>query len=188
MLSVPMLREGNPTGVITVAKCEPTPFADRQIELLKTFADQAAIAIENARLFKEVQTRTRELARTVDELKSLSEIGQTVSSTLDLKAVLNAILMHACRLADAGGGAVYVFDAARREFNLEAGYNMSEELMAAVRKRPIGLSDPACRAVRETARGGATCRPRSSATEPALRDAYEVGRTGAPCGAADPPG
>ena len=71
MLAVPLLREGAAIGVISSAACEVRPFSDKQIELLKTFADQAVIAIENVRLFQELQTRTRELARSVEELKAL---------------------------------------------------------------------------------------------------------------------
>ncbi len=141
VLSVPLLREGKPTGALALTRSHPGPFTPKQIALVETFADQAVIAIENARLFDEVQARTRDLARTVDELKALSEVGQAIGSTLDLKAVLNAILAHACRLADSGGGAIYVFDAVRRQFELEAAHNMSEELIAAVRARPIRLDD-----------------------------------------------
>jgi hypothetical protein len=63
---------------------EPKPFTDKQIELVTTFADQAVIAIENVRLFDEVQARTRELSQSVDELRALGEVTQAVTSTLDL--------------------------------------------------------------------------------------------------------
>jgi two-component system, NtrC family, sensor kinase len=83
-LFVPMLREGDPIGVIMVARPEPGPFSNNEIELLKTFADQAVIAIENVRLFKELEARTQDLTRSVGELRALGEIGQAISSTLDL--------------------------------------------------------------------------------------------------------
>ena len=77
-------------------------FTGKQIELVTTFADQAVIAIENVRLFDEVQARTRELTRSVSELEALGEISRVISSTLDLRAVLDSILAHACQLADSG--------------------------------------------------------------------------------------
>ena len=139
MLVVPLLREGEPIGVISLSRTEVDPFTDRQIELVTTFADQAVIAIENTRLFEEVQARTRELARSVEELKSLGEVSQTVNSTLELAKVLPAILEHACAMSYAAGGTIYVFDKASGEFQLAAGHNMSEEHTAMVRAQPMRL-------------------------------------------------
>jgi signal transduction histidine kinase len=141
VLAVPLPRDGKPMGALALTRSRPGLFTPDQIELTETFADQAAIAMENTRLFEEVQARTRELARSVEELKALSEVGRAISSTLDLGAVLAAILAHACRLADAGGGAIYVYEPGRGQFELEAGHNMSEELIAAVREHPIRLGD-----------------------------------------------
>src|SRR5262245_46803499 len=79
-LGMPLLREGVAIGAITIQRRERRPFSEKQIALLKTFADQAVIAIENVRLFQELQARTRELARSVEELKALGDVGQAVSS------------------------------------------------------------------------------------------------------------
>jgi GAF domain-containing protein/HAMP domain-containing protein len=141
ILAVPLMRGEEAIGALTIRRLEVRPFSDKQVSLLQTFADQAVIAIQNVRLFEEVQARTRELARSLDELKALSEVGQAISSTLDLTAVLDAILMHACRLADSGGGAIYVFDEARGTFELEAAYNMSQQFIEAVRQHPIRLGE-----------------------------------------------
>jgi two-component system NtrC family sensor kinase len=84
MLAVPMVRDGVPIGTISVARRERRPFSDAQIQLLNTFADQAVIAIENVRLFKELEARTQELTRSVEELTALSDVGRAVSSTLEL--------------------------------------------------------------------------------------------------------
>jgi GAF domain-containing protein len=78
--------------------------------LVTTFADQAVIAIENARLFDEVQTRTTELARSVEELRALSEVSQAVNSTLDLQTVLDTIVAKAAQLSGTEAGAIYVRD------------------------------------------------------------------------------
>src|SRR5215471_621290 len=81
-LSTPLLREGTAIGVINIRRTEVKPFTDKQVALLETFASQAVIAIENVRLFKEIQERNAELARSVGELRALGEVGQAVSSTL----------------------------------------------------------------------------------------------------------
>ena len=139
-LGVPLLRDGNVVGVIFVAKTKPQPFTAKQIELVTTFADQAVIAIENARLFDEVQARTTELARSVEELRALSEVSQAVNSTLDLQTVLETIVAQAAQLSGTEAGAIYVRDE-RQEFQLRATYGMSEELIAAIRDMHAGISD-----------------------------------------------
>ena len=99
VLATPLLREGIPIGAILIRRLEVRPFTDKQISLLKTFAAQAVIAIENVRLFQELEARTRELATSVGELKALGEVGQAVSSTLDLQTVLSTIVRHAVELS-----------------------------------------------------------------------------------------
>ena len=117
------------------------PFTDKQIELVETFADQAVIAIENVALLEEVQARTRELARSVAELKALGQVGQAVSSSLDLKTVLERHSRPRLRnVRFRRRGDLRIRRGARR-FDLEAGHNMSEELIAAVREHPIRLGE-----------------------------------------------
>jgi signal transduction histidine kinase len=94
-----------------------------------------------ANLEGKVEERTRQLARSLSELEALGEVSRAISSTLDLQLVLDSILAHACELADSGGGAIYVYDTLRRQFDLEAGHKMSEDLIAAVREHPIRLGD-----------------------------------------------
>jgi two-component system NtrC family sensor kinase len=97
MLSVPLIRGRRSLGAITVARRVVRRFTDKQISLLKTFADQAVIAIENVRLFKELEARTQELTRSVGELQALGDVGQAISSTLDLQTVLSTIVAQATR-------------------------------------------------------------------------------------------
>src|SRR5262249_37087947 len=110
VLATPLLREGVPIGVILIRRTEVRLFSDKQIALLKTFADQAVIAIENVRLFQELEARTRELMQSVGELRALGEVGQAVSSTLDLETVLTRIVSHAVQLSGTDGGAIYEYD------------------------------------------------------------------------------
>jgi signal transduction histidine kinase len=140
-LSTPMLREGIPIGLINIRRTEVRPFSDKQIKLLETFAAQAVIAIENVRLFKELEARTHELARSVDELRALGEVGQAVSSTLDLETVLTRIVSHAVQLSGTDGGAIYEYDEASEEFLLRATDHMEEELIEALRANPPRLGD-----------------------------------------------
>jgi signal transduction histidine kinase len=141
LLAVPLLRGDRLVGGLTVNKKTPGEFSSEIVDVLKNFANQAVIAIGNARLFKEVEARTGELARSLQELKSLSAVAQAVSSTLELKVVLARILEHACDMSEAGAGAIYVYDKAYGQIDLEASHNMSEELSAAVRRHPIQLGE-----------------------------------------------
>ena len=120
-----------------IRRQEVRPFTDKQISLLKTFADQAVIAIENVRLFQELEERTRELARSVGELKALGEVGQAVSSTLDLQTVLSTIVGHAVQLSGTSGGVIYEYDETAQEFHLRASYRMEEEVVEALRATPV---------------------------------------------------
>ena len=92
--AVPMLRGADAVGVIAVTRAEVGGFTPGETALLKTFADQAVIAIENVRLFKELEARTQELTRSVGELRALGEVGQAISSTLNLETVLTTIVLR----------------------------------------------------------------------------------------------
>jgi signal transduction histidine kinase len=142
-LIAPMLREGAPIGVITVGRAEPGPFSDSEIELLKTFADQAVIAIENVRLFKELEARTAELTRSVEKLTALGEVSQAVSSTLDLESVLATIVIRAVQLSDSYSGIVYEFDEATQSFHARATHKISPELLETLRATPVRLGEGA---------------------------------------------
>jgi signal transduction histidine kinase/HAMP domain-containing protein len=129
VLAVPLVREGAAIGAIILRRTEARPFTDKQVALLQTFADQAVIAIENVRLFQELQARTQELSRSLEEVRALSEVSQAVSSSLDLQQVLDSIMQRAVGLAGADACAVLEFDQARggtfasiASLHLEAGF------------------------------------------------------------------
>ena len=136
-LGVPMFREGQVIGSIFVARTTPGLFTNSQVELLKTFADQAVIAVENVRLFNELQARTTQLTRSVGELKALGEVGQAVSSTLELETVLQTIVSRATQLAGMDGGAIYEYDEASEAFHLHTTDRLPDELVDALRSSPI---------------------------------------------------
>jgi signal transduction histidine kinase/CheY-like chemotaxis protein/HPt (histidine-containing phosphotransfer) domain-containing protein/HAMP domain-containing protein len=137
VLGVPMLRADELLGVIIIFRFEVRPFTDSQIALLATFADQAAIAIENARLLTALQTRTDQLTRSVEELKALGEVGQALSSTLELETVLRTIVSRANQLAGTDSCSVYEYDEQREEFHLLASDKLAEDVVAVARRSPI---------------------------------------------------
>jgi signal transduction histidine kinase len=141
ILNVPMLKENELIGFFSIYRQEVRPFTDKQIELVKNFAAQAVIAIENARLLSELRARTDELACSVQELRALGEVGQAVNSTLDVETVLRTIVTKAVELSATDAGAIYVFDEDRREFRLRATYGMSEAMIATISDRHIGVGD-----------------------------------------------
>jgi GAF domain-containing protein len=143
VLGVPLLREGEPIGAIALGRRRVEPFTDRQIELVRTFADQAVIAIENVRLLDELRTRTDQLAGSVQELQALGQVSQAVNSTLDLNAVLTTIVSKAVELSDTEAGAIYTFDQSRQEFWLRATHGMDDAMVAAIRDRRIGAGETA---------------------------------------------
>jgi signal transduction histidine kinase len=143
VLAVPLLKDGIPIGALGMWRREVKPFTENQINLVKTFADQAVIAIENVRLFQELQERTRELVESVEEMKALSEVGQAVSSTLDLETVLATIVSRAVDLSGTDCGVIYEFDEAAQEFNLRASHRMEAEAVEGLKAARIRMGEGA---------------------------------------------
>ncbi len=116
---------------------EPGGFTDDEIALLQTFADQAVIAIENARLLSELQARTQELTRSVGELQALGEIGQAISSTLDLQTVLSTIVARATQLAGVDAGVIYEYDEQREVFEPRATERLEADIVQMLVATPV---------------------------------------------------
>ena len=105
--------------MLALTRLTVRPFTDKQIELVTTFADQAVIAIENVRLFDEVQARTRELSEALEQQTATSEVLQVISSSPgELEPVFNAMLENAVRICEAKFGALYFCE--RDAFRLAA--------------------------------------------------------------------
>jgi GAF domain-containing protein len=136
VLGVPLLREGNPIGVIVLTRTAVRPFTDKQIEVLTTFADQAVIAIENVRLFDEVQTRTAELADALQQQTATAEVLKVISrSAFDLHKVLQTLVEAAAKLCEADQGTI-----AREQagvFVRAASYGFSPEFVELVKDLPV---------------------------------------------------
>jgi GAF domain-containing protein len=135
MLGVPLLREGIPIGVIGLNRSTVQPFTDKQIELVTTFADQAVIAIENVRLFDEVQARTRELTEALERQTATSEVLQVISSSPGaLEPVFDTILANATRICEAAFGSMLFVDGS--EFRRVALHNAPREFAEFSEKTP----------------------------------------------------
>jgi signal transduction histidine kinase len=164
LLVVPLVRNDVAVGLIGVRREEKHPFSDQQIGLLQTFADQAVIAIENVRLFKELQERTEALTKSVGQLTALGEVGQAISSTLDLETVLKTIVSRAVQLAGLDAGWIYEFDERDERFHLRAAEHVEEEILQ-VSRSPLRLGEGA------VGRAGATREP--VVVEDVLDESYQ---------------
>ena len=150
VLATPLIRDDVAIGVILIRRMEPRAFSVKQVQLLETFADQAVIAIENVRLFNELQSRTQELTLSVGQLTALGEVGRAVSSTLDLETLLTTIASRARELTATDTCTVYEYDEAREEFHVRATQNVDERVVELTRIRPIRKGEGAMGRVAET--------------------------------------
>jgi signal transduction histidine kinase/putative methionine-R-sulfoxide reductase with GAF domain len=136
MLAVPLLREGTPIGVLHLLRTVVRPFTDKQIELIETFADQAVIAIENVRLFDEVQARTRELSESLEQQTASSEVLQVISSSPgELEPVFQVMLANATRICDAKFGMLYLWEG--DAFRAVAFHNAPAAFVEARKRTPL---------------------------------------------------
>ena len=137
LVAVPLFRGEEAIGVISVIRHAVIPFTPKQIDLLTTFADQAVIAMENARLFEELRQSSAELARSVEDLRALSVVGQAVTSSLDLRVVLETIVARAVELSGADGGAIFRYRRADHCFQLWHAVGLEAALISKLREMAV---------------------------------------------------
>jgi GAF domain-containing protein len=150
ILAVPLLREHEAIGVLTIRRSEVKPLTNEEVALVETFADQAVIAIENVRLFEAEQQRTRELSESLEQQTATSEVLRVISSSPgELETVFQAMLENAVRICEAKFGSLFRFDG--KAFDLAAKFGTPPELVEAQRQvlltgpTPDGLLDRAMR-------------------------------------------
>ena len=132
------MREGTPVGVIAFARYAVKPFTDKQIELVQTFADQAVIAIENVRLFDEVQARTRDLSESLQQQTATADVLKVISrSVFDLQTVLDTLVESAARLCEAD--TVVIGRPKGESYYFEASYGFSREYAEFAASHPAGI-------------------------------------------------
>ncbi len=133
LMSAPMLLDDEVVGVLQVWRTHVDPFDKRAIELLGVFAAHAAIAIRNVELVRALESRTAELATKVEQLEALSEVGETVSSSLNLDEVLATIVMHAVRITGTDGGSIMEYVDSDGCFSVRSAYGSSQEMLDRLR-------------------------------------------------------
>jgi len=141
VMGVPMLLDGEVVGVLSVFRTQVSPFSERAVEVLTTFAAQAALAVRTVDLVRALESRTDELGRKVTQLEALGAVGQAESFSLNLTEVLNTIITQAVQLSGTEGGSIYEFDEDAREFRISAVFGTSPETLDALGRTRIGLED-----------------------------------------------
>ncbi len=174
-LGVPLLREGKPVGALVLLRRTMRPFTDKQIELVTTFADQAVIAIENVRLFDEVQARTRDLTESLQQQTATADVLKVISrSTFDLKTVLDTLIGSAAQLCDANAGHIYLREG--EIYKLAACAGFSAEYEEFMKQRALGPGRGSL--IGRTAEEGSIVIIPDAVTDPEyeFRDAQRLGK------------
>lgn len=140
-MGAPLIVDDEVVGAMVLWRNEVSPFADRELSIVTAFAGQAALAINGVRLVQELQAGRAELARKVDQLEALAEIGQAISSTLDPDEVLGTIVLHAVELSGADGGSLMEYDEDSSLFRVRTAVGTSPEVIKALKETRIHVDE-----------------------------------------------
>ena len=140
-MGAPMLLDDEVVGALNVWRNHVRPFDDREMTIVSAFAGQAAMALNGVKLVQELQERRAELARKVDELEALSEVGEAVSSSLDIDNVLATIAMHAVELSATDGGSIMEYSERERGFRVRSVYRTDPHVVDQLRHIRIDLEE-----------------------------------------------
>ena len=133
LLTAPMIVDDDVVGVLSLWRTDVDPFDDRAVEVMDAFAAQAAVALKNVALLAALESRTAELATKVDQLEALREVGDAVSSTLNLDEVLQTVVTHAVRITGTDGGSIMEYVEEDDAFSVRAAYGTSASVLEALR-------------------------------------------------------
>jgi signal transduction histidine kinase/ActR/RegA family two-component response regulator len=140
-IGAPMLLDDEVVGTLNLWRTEVDPFDEREMAIVTAFAGQAAMAVNGVKLVQELETRGTELAKRVDELEALREVGEAVSSSLDVDRVLSTIAMHAVELSGTDGGSIMEYSERDRCFRVRSVYRTQPEVVARLREIRIDLDE-----------------------------------------------
>jgi signal transduction histidine kinase/DNA-binding response OmpR family regulator len=175
ILGAPMIVDDEVMGVLSVWRTIVDPFKPRVVDLLTTFAAQGALGLRNVELFGELESRSAELARKVEQLEALAEVGEAISSSLDPNEVLSTIVTHAVQLSGTDGGSLMEYDEATSLFRVRTAYGTSPEVLERLRESRIHVGETF---VGRTATSGRVAQIHDLAVaplDPHLRVLYESG-------------
>ena len=141
IIGAPMIVDDEVVGVLSVWRTTVEPFDEHTRSLLTTFAEQAALALRNVELSTALQARSAELARKVDEMEALAEVGEAISSTLDADEVLTTIVEHAVELSGTDGGSLMEYDEDSRLFRVRTTYGTSDDVLAQLKTVRIHVDE-----------------------------------------------
>jgi len=140
-MGAPMLLDDEVVGALNVWRSEVKPFDEREMSIVTAFAGQAAMAVNGVKLVQQLEARGAELAKRVGELEALRDVGEAVSSSLDVDRVLSTVAMHAVKLSGTDGGSIMEYAERDRSFRVRSVYRTQPDVVESLRSIRIDLDE-----------------------------------------------